>query len=212
MSFFDALPVAQYEFRGGNWHERCVGAGEDGEHCLGLAPEPLAAGALNLPDIPVEEGCIWELSPARDSVARELGTLVAGLGGAGLIVDYGHAEPGFGDTLQAVRAHEPVAVTSTPGDADLTSHVDFHALGEALSSAGAQVYSPITQGAFLWQLGIEMRAGILKKNADSDARADIDAAAERLIHCDQMGNLFKVCAFTARGMRPPFPFGGGADD
>lgn len=210
--FFDALPVTQYEFRGGHWHERCVGAGEGGELCIGLSPEPLAPDGLNLPDMPVVEGCIWELSPARAAVAHELGRRIGGSGGAGLIVDYGHTEPGFGDTLQAVRAHEPVAVTSTPGDADLTSHVDFHALGQALSRAGAQVHPPISQGAFLTQLGIPMRADILKKSADENTRAEIDAATERLIHCDQMGNLFKVCAFTARGMRPPFPFGGGADD
>jgi len=210
--FFDALPAAQYEFRAGNWYERCVGVDDAGNLSIGLAPEPLAAPALKLPGASAGEGDIWELSPARGGVARDIGAFVAAAGGAGLIVDYGHVEPGFGDTLQAVRTHEPVAVTSTPGEADLTSHVDFQALGAALSDAGVTTYPPITQGAFLTQLGIEMRADILKQNSDEATGADIDAAARRLIHCDQMGNLFKVSAFTARGMRPPYPFGDGADD
>ncbi|MGI9412453.1 MAG: class I SAM-dependent methyltransferase, partial [Hyphomicrobiales bacterium] len=80
--FFDALPAAQYELRSGRWYERCVGVGDAGALVLGLAPEPVEASALNLPAAPMEEGAIWELSPARTSVAQEIGALIAGSGGA----------------------------------------------------------------------------------------------------------------------------------
>ena len=44
-------------------------------------------------------------------------------GGAGLFLDYGHLQPGVGDTLQALRQHNHEDVLANPGEADLTSHV-----------------------------------------------------------------------------------------
>ena len=46
-----------------------------------------------------------------------------------LFIDYGPAEPSFGDTLQAVRGHAYTDPLAEPGTADLTAHVQFAALG-----------------------------------------------------------------------------------
>ena len=43
---------------------------------------------------------------AHDQPIALLARRIAQHGGAALIIDYGHAESGFGDTLQAVRGHE----------------------------------------------------------------------------------------------------------
>ena len=60
-------------------------------------------------------------------------------GGAGLFIDYGHLDPGFGDTLQAVRKHRYEDALENPGEADLTAHVDFAALADA-ARAGASTH------------------------------------------------------------------------
>ena len=74
--------------------------------------------------------------------------------------------------LQAVQAHEYVAVTDRPGESDITSHVDFEALAKAFSQGGAAVPLAITQRAFLLAMGLEQRAAILSSKADANSRDD----------------------------------------
>lgn len=50
---------------------------------------------------------------------------IAGDGGCGLFIDYGYLQAGVGDTLQALRRHRYEDVLASPGEADLTAHVDF---------------------------------------------------------------------------------------
>ena len=203
--FFDALSVRQFECRSGAWFERMVGINDEGSLTLGLAPERIDLAGAGAPS--AGEGDIWEWAPARLEAARVLGGRAQAEPCAGLIIDYGHGETGLGDTVQAVRSHRPVGILHAPGDADLTSHVDFAALAAALQDAGSVPWGPITQGAFLSALGIETRAQVLKSSGTPEQAADVEAALARLTHCDQMGNLFKVCAFTSPGMRAPYPFG-----
>ena len=70
-------------------------------------------------------------------------------GGAALIIDYGHVESAIGDTLQAVGEHDFADPLRTPGEVDLTAHVDFQALAQAAESMGARVHGPVTQSEFL---------------------------------------------------------------
>ncbi|MEQ1862607.1 MAG: SAM-dependent methyltransferase [Chthoniobacteraceae bacterium] len=50
-----------------------------------------------------------------------------------LIIDYGHTRSALptGPTLEAIASHRRVDPLATPGEADLTAHVDFTALAEA---------------------------------------------------------------------------------
>ena len=132
--------------------------------------------------------------------------IAAGASGAALIIDYGHAQTAPGDTLQALRQHRFAAITETPGECDLTSHVDFEALAKAITKTGATTWPLLTQRAFLLAMGIEQRSAILAKKAEGDARASIERAATRLAHPTQMGNLFKVLAATSPSMAAPYPF------
>lgn len=205
--FFDALPVRQFERRSGAWFERLVGVNTGGELALGLAPGAVDLSDFPVPQLPVADGDVWEYSPLRREVARDLAARLSAHSGAALIIDYGHLASGFGDTMQAVKAHAPVEITSSPGASDLTSHVDFADLSAAMKAAGASVWPALTQRAFLRAMGIESRAEVLKQNAAAHEACDIDAACARLTDCDQMGNLFKVCAATAGTLRPPYAFG-----
>jgi SAM-dependent MidA family methyltransferase len=118
---------------------------------------PLGAPAAPLA-VEAPRGAIVEQSPARAAFISELAARLSRQGGAALLIDYGYEGPAAGDTLQAVRDHAYADPLATPGEADLTAHVDFAALAAAARAAGAATAGPVGQGEFLRGLGIETRA------------------------------------------------------
>jgi SAM-dependent MidA family methyltransferase len=200
----DALPIRQFEKKAGRWHERKIGLGADGGLAFGLDPAPLPNFEKDLPErmTPAPNGAIFErreLAPISEIVSR-----IEKNGGAALFVDYGHAESGFGDTLQAVSGHNYAEPLEAPGEVDLTSQVDFEALA-ALAGKKTRAIGPATQRNFLMQLGIEVRAEILQRNANEKMLAEIGTALTRLTGpAPGMGELFKALAFAHRDL-PPLP-------
>ncbi|MFK8250573.1 class I SAM-dependent methyltransferase [Ancylobacter terrae] len=190
--FFDALPVAHFVRAGDGWHERRIGLDAAGRLVFGLDPHP-ARGVMT--SLPARPGDILER--LDHPLLHALPARLAAQGGAALVIDYGHAQSGLGETLQALREHKPVDPLADPGEADLTAHVDFAALARAALAAGARAFGPMTQGDFLTRLGIEARAARLKQAPGADPAA-IDAALARLTGPgpDGMGELFKVLAMV----------------
>ena len=162
-------------------------------------------GADQVP-APAGEGDTWEWSPARESVAALIAGRCVSAPTAALIVDYGHATPGYGDTLQALSDHKPAGVLDQPGQSDLTSHVDFASLIRAARGNGGECYGPIEMGRFLNALGLAERAARLRAGAEHKAAEEIDAAYRRLTDPGAMGSLFKVMALTSPGAPAPEPF------
>lgn len=204
--FFDALPIVQLVRNGPVWHERRVAADPaTGGFAWTLTPDPAPLVTLLAPEVAdaAPEGALAEVSPAGLAVARALAERVVRFGGAALVVDYGHAPSAAGDTLQAVQGHRPVDMLATLGDADLTAHVDFAALGRAVSRAGAVQHGPVPQGVLLRALGIEARAAALCRNATPSQRATIRSGCARLIDPGEMGTLFKAVAWTGAAAAPP---------
>lgn len=196
--FFDAIPIRQFERRDGCWRERVVGL-ENGRLALGLGAEvPAGQG---------RDGDVIEAAPARDEIARHIGVRLSAHAGAALIIDYGHLVSAPGDTLQAMRQHHFVAVTETPGEADLTSHVDFAALAKAFTAGGAVAHPGLTQRQFLLAMGLEQRTGQLAARADAATAETLHRQMARLADENQMGNLFKVLGVTSPGLNTPYPFG-----
>jgi len=134
-----------------------------------------------------------------------IATRLAGSGGAALLVDYGHEKSAPGDTLQAVRGHRYVPILTDAGEQDLTSHVDFEALGRAAREAGAAVTQVITQGDWLNRLGIGARAAALA-TANPERIPELETAIDRLCHEEQMGQLFKVMGVHADNWPVPAGF------
>ena len=200
--FFDALPIRQFVKTGTGWHARRIGCDETGALQFGLAPTPVAGLQLEAP-----EGTILEVMSAGLSFMKSLAQRISFEGGLALVVDYGHATSGFGDTLQAIRAHRFVDVLHEPGDCDLTAHVDFAALKRVAEASGAIVYGPVAQAHFLHALGIEARALKLKERASDPA--SIDSALMRLTERGErgMGDLFKVMAVGQAGDAAPAGLG-----
>ena len=196
--FIDALPVHQAVKQAGGWHERVIEIAPDGRYVIGAAREALphfeAAMPRGLRQAP--EGAIFEWRD--DSVALELGRRTREEGAA-LIIDYGHAHFGLGDTLQAVAGHSFTDPLRAPGKADLTAHVDFESVSQCAESMGARIHGPIRQRDLFLRLGITQRAAALKANAPPDKAAEIDIALARLIAegARGMGELFKAIAIAA---------------
>jgi NADH dehydrogenase [ubiquinone] 1 alpha subcomplex assembly factor 7 len=121
-----------------------------------------------------------------------------------LIIDYGHRDHALGDTLQAVTAHSFANPLAAPGEADLTSHVDFAALRDAAIEAGVDAFGPVEQGEFLNALGVTLRGERLA-SANPARQSEIREGIKRLTGADQMGSLFKVLALLPSGS--PIPAG-----
>ncbi|AWK86698.1 class I SAM-dependent methyltransferase [Azospirillum thermophilum] len=211
--FFDALPVRQVQKTGHGWFERLVDldpAGTEEEPRFRFVLEAFgSSGARLVPDRLREapEGSVVEVSPASQAVARTIGARLAAHPGAAVAIDYGHAVgPAVGDTLQALRRHAYAPVLESPGEADLTAHVDFATIAAAAREGGAEAFGPVEQGEWLVRLGIRQRAQILEKSASPAQAADIRGALARLIEPAQMGTLFKVLALTSPGLGPPAGF------
>jgi NADH dehydrogenase [ubiquinone] 1 alpha subcomplex assembly factor 7 len=206
---FDTLPVHQFVATEAGWRECLVGLADEGERfALRCAPGPTPAlTILDRLAVAAVPGTVAEVCPAAITLAGEIAARVAGCGGAALIIDYGRAGP-CGASVQAVQGHRRHDPLADPGEADLTAHVDFAALARSAREAGAAVYGPVPQGAFLRALGIETRAATLKSGASARQAADIEHARARLTEADRMGELFKALAIAD----PALPAPAGFDD
>ncbi|MDZ4737802.1 MAG: SAM-dependent methyltransferase [Rhodospirillaceae bacterium] len=202
--FFDALPVHQYERTPAGWRERAVGFdATTGRLHWQHVPAGATLGLLDPGQRALPVGSIVEVAPAALIHAAEIGQRIVQHGGATLIVDYGASVPTGVPTFQAVRRHLRHDPLDTPGEADLTAHIDFGAIARAAGETGARVWGPIPQRVLLERLGIRERAVQLGENATAEQKADIEAALVRLLDATQMGNLFKAMAITAGDAPPP---------
>lgn len=196
--YFDVLPIHQVVRRETGWHERVVEL-DDGMLGFGAAPEPLPQFEALLPPLlrAAPLGAVFEWRP--DTEMMEIAGRLRDQGGAALIIDYGHGRSDAGDTFQAIARHSFTDPLKSPGEADLTAHVDFQALAHGAEAVGARVHGPITQGEFLKRLGIETRAVTLMTKASPEASEDIAGALKRLTGGGRsgMGSLFKVLGVSA---------------
>ncbi len=203
--FLDALPVRQFVRVNGRWWERTVRLDDGGELVFDVsaAPEPYI-------NVNASNGEILEVNPAAHRFMFEIGGRLVRQGGAALLVDYGHLATGFGDTLQALRAHRYVDPLAAPGDCDLTAHVDFAAMARSARAAGAVIHGPIDQGDFLRAIGIDLRIKTLVGKANAERAEELAQARARLVGKakGEMGGLFKAMAVTDRKLPAPPGFGG----
>lgn len=194
--FFDALPIRQFL---GHGLERAVSHG----------PAGFAATTLPCPKADLSETEPHERSEAGEALLARLAARLQAQGGAALIIDYGAAEAPI-NTLQALRGGQPADPYATPGEADLTAHVDFARLAAAAQAAAAQpltMHGPAPQGRFLAALGIHSRAAALTRGKPIADAAKVTAGLARLTAPAQMGALFKAMALTA----PEWPTPAGFD-
>jgi SAM-dependent MidA family methyltransferase len=188
----DAMPVKLLARKEQVWHERGV---------------TLLEGRLAWSDVlthlrpPVEPpGPQDYLTEVHHQAQAFVRTLAERLGaGAAFFIDYGFPEAEYYHpqrhmgTLMCHRGHlaDPDPLES-PGEKDITAHVDFTGVAAAAQEAGLPTLGYTTQGRFLVNCGIgeRMEAASLQEQA----------AAQRLVAEHEMGELFKVIGFQ----RGPF--------
>lgn len=194
--FLDALPVRQLVKTEAGWRERMVDC-TDGRFVFVAGDRPMDS-AIPADLRSADTGTILETCPAAAANAYEIAGRLIDQGGAALLIDYGHEVSRTGSTLQALRQHRKVDPLAMPGEADLTAHVDFAALVPIAQSRGCKWLGTVTQGHWLSQMGIEMRAQSLSEFAPEHSEA-IHSAKDRLIGEGQMGALFKVMGLAGPG-------------
>lgn len=206
--FFDALPIRQFEKGEKGWAERFIDLDPDGTGLRFVLQSDQAAQALMPPALKDkdDQGFLFEISSTAQSVAYGLGQRIKEQGGAFLAIDYGYAQPDFGETLQALKNHQYAPVLDHPGDVDLTAHVDFATLAHSFRDGGAKVWGPIGQGLFLERLGIAQRFQTLLQHAKDTQRPSLIAAHKRLTAPEEMGKLFKVLCATHPDQPTPAAF------
>ncbi len=208
--FFDAIPFRQFiktnQVENNNsWLENCVGMDQYQNLQFvatlpGISPENLPENHQNQP-----VGSVFEMAPAREALTNIIASHIATYGGAGLFIDYGHKNSGYGDTFQSVQQHQYVSPLNDPGKSDLTSHVDFGAISMAANIEGINALSLMSQGDFLLKMGLLERAGKLGAGKSPAQQSKIQKDVERLVGPKQMGELFKVLCLTKSGITlPPF--------
>lgn len=196
---FDAIPIRQFVKTPTGFRERMVGLDADNDLAFTAGVATLDPALLPGPSAHLPQGTVVEFAPARLAVMQALSQRLLQGGGSALIIDYGHVASSFGDTLQAVRAHEFDPPLAHPGEADLTSHVDFEALAKTAHLAGLHVNGVMHQGDFLAGLGIHERAEALARGKTGIVAEEIAAAVDRLAGAGigKMGELFKVLAVSS---------------
>ena len=116
-----------------------------------------------------------------------------------LTFDYGYTEKKSQDTLQSVKQHKYFNILSEPGSADITSHVNYNLFSKVLNKNKLKVEKIVSQNEFLQKMGIIERANILSRNISFKAKADMYFRLKKILHYEDMGNLFKVLLAKKRG-------------
>lgn len=192
--FLDTFPIRQFKGNHDRWLETFVLLNEKG-HPLRLIYEETSHLPPTHPQ--PEEGKIWEYNPSAVTIIKKLGHGIAMHEGAGLFIDYGYVH-NTTSTLQALKNHKKIDNLTHDGEADITAHVDFGLLSHVLSDLNLHIFGPQTQGKFLYNLGLHVRGQqlIAANTNKNQKKAKIFSDIYRLTSPSQMGELFKVLAFT----------------
>jgi SAM-dependent MidA family methyltransferase len=198
--FLDCFPIRQFVRDEDGWREKLIGVTETGVLTFGLSNALPAPG-----EDESAPGTVREIAPALDAFMYEVESRLHAAPSRALFIDYGYVKPEGADTLQALKQHKKVDPLETPGEADLTAHVDFARVARLALDAGLGVGGPISQAHFLRALGIDYRADTLAQANPGHAQR-LGRELRRLTHADEMGALFKAICLSSPNLPPPAGF------
>ncbi len=196
----DAMPVRLFAKSGGAWLER--GVTLDARHAFVFGDRPVGAAGLPpvLATLDVDDGYVTETHEAALAFTRTVCTMLAR--GAVLLVDYGfpaheyyHPQRDRGTLMCHYRHHAHDDAFLYPGLQDITAHVEFTGIYDAGVGTGADLLGYTSQARFLLNAGI---TDALAAIDPSDIHQFLPAAnaVQKLISEAEMGELFKVIAFS----------------
>lgn len=168
-----------------------------------LSPAPTPASQLLLSskmNLTVGKRSEIEVGSVAGSAAQEMANLIRQRSGAGLIIDYGTYDASS-DSLRGIKDHKFCHPLSEPGLVDLSVDVDFDYLAKAIKRTeqvgdgrhALAVAGPITQEAFLKNMGIEYRvASLIRSRVFEEEKQKVYQDFQRLTK--DMGTCYKVMA------------------
>ena len=200
----DAMPVKLLARLGGVWHERGV-ALHEGRFTYADCPTDLRPPL----EVAGNHDYVTEIHPQAEGFIRTLADRLKA--GAIFLLDYGfpeheyyHPQRSIG-TVMCHRAHRSDGdALADVGEKDITAHVNFTGIALAGQEAGLEVLGYTSQGRFLLNCGL--LDGL--ENASLAERA----MAQKLVNEHEMGELFKVIEFGAKGSPAWEPLGFSAGD
>lgn len=197
----DAFPVHRVRWTGSEWRELYV-AEAGGEFLYEEGPLTNSADLrerLNTISMPLSTGYEIEINLAVESWLADVYAKLAR--GWLIAIDYGHPRPEFyrpdrkGGTIAAYRQHRRIEnPLQTPGEMDLTAHVEFTSVAECAEKHGFRLCGFTDQHHFmvgLSRLHFTDAAGQLSAEQERDLRG-----FKTLMHPGLMGMSFKVLALS----------------
>lgn len=187
--FFDALPVHKFQRTEKGWREVLVDVDPADPDRLRfvVSPSPtLASSTLIQAD---ERRDHVEVCAEGGVIVQHLARRIQEEGGAALIADYGH-DGTKTDTFRGFKGHRLHDVLTDPGSADLTADVDFSFL-RRMAGRGVACLGPVSQRAFLKNMGIDARMEVLLRNcSDPSTRGQLLGSYHMLTSPSKMGERF----------------------
>lgn len=190
--------------QGFNWQDRAIEQGQSRAQDYLLE----AVSKLKLP-----EGYITELCPAASGLITSLANMLQH--GVILMVDYGFSAREYYHPQRnqgTLMCHYQHMAHTNPliyvGLQDITAHVDFTSIAHAGINNGLTLAGFCSQAQFLMNCGI---LDVMSQVSPHDmARyAPLAAAAQKLLSPAEMGDLFKVIAFSKNIETPLMGFSAG---
>jgi len=200
----DAIPVHIVQRNEDGWHERGLTASADG---LVWSERPMQDNStrdrnllVNVNKLQLATGYMTEVCPAASGLVVTLANMLQT--GVILLIDYGfsaheyyHPQRNLGTLMCHYQQYAHTEPLFNVGLQDITAHVDFTSIAYAGVNNGLQLSGFCSQAQFLLNCGIlDLMAQV---SADDMARyAPLAAAAQKLLSPAEMGDLFKVIAFS----------------
>jgi NADH dehydrogenase [ubiquinone] 1 alpha subcomplex assembly factor 7 len=195
--FFDCLPIEQFIFKNNQWLQVVIKLDEN----KNFVKSEIENNALVEKVIPknlsnIFEGAIYEFSSEVIAEFQSICDVIRANKGMFLTFDYAYFASNYKDSLQSIKAHKYNDIFANIGQADLTAYVDFDMLKNiALKNNFQNIYCS-TQGNFLRENNIELRAQKLSENKNLEMKNQIYSGLNRLIHSSEMGDIFKTFAIS----------------
>ncbi|XP_070705567.1 protein arginine methyltransferase NDUFAF7, mitochondrial [Pempheris klunzingeri] len=187
--FFDALPIHKFQRAQKGWREVMVDIDPEKPEQLRFVVAPSATLASSTLVQADERRGHVEVCAEGGVIVQQLARRIAEDGGAALIADYGH-DGTKTDTFRGFKGHQLHDVLASPGSADLTADVDFSYL-RRMAGGGVACLGPVTQRAFLKNMGIDSRMQVLLRSCgDASTREQLIGSYDMLTNPDKMGERF----------------------
>ncbi len=194
---FDAQPIRRFVRRAAAWHELGVGLAPAGDALVeaDLGPAPTEVSTALPPPNETPEGYRFDAPLA----AAELAASIARLPWHGLFLafDYGKSFAELGHAVPAGTARAYFQHTqhndllARPGEQDLTAHICWDWLVEALAAAGCARPVVVSQESFFVHHAAEALDAALAAEGGR-ANSPRKRALMHLLHPAQMGQKFQV--------------------